>query len=289
VICVFFLLWALYRLWREPNRAGGRFRGGADISVLLIALYLLKGAENAYSATSVGTIVVGLAGFLGLLGLRGLRLEVPRVGLLALVAVLIVFGTSQPFMEGSGVASFSSTLGRDKTLTGRTETWIELVAVVKRQPVLGCGYGSFWTTARREFYRMSHGHNGYLDTLLELGVLGLAFYAAWLLSCARRLHGVLTEDYGWAGLGIGVLLMALVYNVTESALGSLNSEMTAVVVFVSLVSSEASAEPLRAVRRANFRLRAPVPQQQFVGTATGQSGLPENRKPLGPPRRATTT
>ena len=67
-----------------------------------------------------------------------------------------------------------------ETLTGRTDTWAELVPVVMSRPLFGCGFGSFWTTARREFYEMSHGHNGYLDTVLELGFVGLAFYVAWL-------------------------------------------------------------------------------------------------------------
>lgn len=88
--------------------------------------------------------------------------------------------------------------------------------VVKSRPVLGCGFGSFWTTGRREFYRMSHGHNGYLDTLLELGASGLAVYIAWLLSSARKLHGALSEDNDFASLGISVLLMAIVYDTTES-------------------------------------------------------------------------
>ncbi len=235
LVSAFFLLWALYRHWRERAPAGGRYQAWADVSVLLIALFLLKGAENAYSATSVGTFAVGIATFLGLLWLRKLKLSVPQPGLLALVILLIGFGVSTPFLGGSNLATVSSSFGRDETLTGRTETWAELVPVVKRQPLLGYGFGSFWTTARREFYRMSHGHNGYLDTLLELGAVGLALYTVWLLSCARKLHGALAKDYEWAGLAICFLLMAVVYNTTESALNTLTVEMTAVVALASLV------------------------------------------------------
>ena len=235
VISAFFLLWSLYCRWRSKARAGRHYQAWADFSVLLIALYLLKGAENAYSATSIGTLVVGIATFLAMISLRRARIAVPRAGLLAFVALIIAFGASQPFLGGSIVAPFSAAFGRDTTLTGRTDTWKDLVPVVERHPLLGCGFGSFWTTTRRELYQMSNAHNGYLDTLLELGAVGLMFFAAWLLSCSRKLHGVLAQDYDRATLAICLLLMMLVLNTTESTLNDLGQSMTAVVALVCLV------------------------------------------------------
>ena len=73
--------------------------------------------------------------------------------MLALVVFVIGFGAAAPFVGGSNVAEFSSALGRDATLTGRTETWAALVPVVAQQPLLGCGFASFWTNERREFTR----------------------------------------------------------------------------------------------------------------------------------------
>lgn len=234
LIAAFFLLWTLYRRWQGRDRPSDRYQTLADVSVLLMALFLLKGADNAYSATSVATFAVGTATFLGLAWLRRRQQILPGAALLPIVAFLIGFGAATPFVGGSNVAGFSSTFGRNETLTGRTETWEQLVPVVKSQPFLGVGFGSFWTTARRDLYEMSHGHNGYLDILLELGAVGLAFYAALLLSCGRKLHAALAEDYDWASLGICFLLMTLVYNVTESALNSLTEQMTAMMILLSL-------------------------------------------------------
>ena len=236
----FFLIWATYRRWRDGTRAGQGLPGWADVSVLLIALFLLKGEENAYSATSLATFAVGVSAFLGLLWLRRRKAAVPLPAVMALVTLLIGFGLSAPFLGGSNVAAFSSSLGRDDTLTGRTDTWAELVPVVMSRPLLGCGFGSFWTTARRDFYEMSHGHNGYLDVLLELGFVGLGFYVAWLFASARRLHRTLSQDYDWASLGICFLLMALIHNTTEPSLTSLASGLVAVIaLFSSVVSAEA--------------------------------------------------
>ena len=108
------------------------------------------------------------------------------------MTLLIGFGVSAPFLGGSNVAVFSSSLGRDDTLTGRTDTWAQLVPVVMSQPLFGCGFGSFWTTARRDFYEMSHGHNGYLDVLLELGLWALVLHCVAVAS-ARKLHGTLAR------------------------------------------------------------------------------------------------
>jgi exopolysaccharide production protein ExoQ len=248
LVGAFFLLWALYRRWRDRPKTAGRYQACADFSVLLIALFLLEGAPHAYSATSVGAFAVGISTFLGLLSLRKLKLRVSQPVLLALVVLLIGTGTATPFLGGSNIATFTSSLGRDDTLTGRTDVWAALVPVVKQQPLLGSGFGSFWTTERRNFYNIPHGHNGYLDVLLELGAVGLALNTAWLLSCTRKLHAALAEDYDRASLGICFLLMALICNFTESVLTSLTEQMTAVLTLASIVLSY---KPIRTSKRIN--------------------------------------
>jgi exopolysaccharide production protein ExoQ len=275
VLSSLFLLWALYRRWREGAPTGGGCPWWSDLSVLLIALFLLMGAENAYSATSIGALGVGIGSFLALAWLRRRQWSVPQVGLLALLVLLIGFGVAAPFLGGSNLATVSSALGRDTTLTGRTETWSELVPVVKRQPLFGSGFASFWTTADRESYEMSNGHNGYLDILLELGAVGLILSAAWILSCARKFHASLAEDYDWGTLGLCCLLMAVAYNATESTFNSLAEQMTAVVVLASLVVPH---EPVLASRRSHLRVRLHVPPQRVAGAVAAQSVVPANRR-----------
>jgi exopolysaccharide production protein ExoQ len=235
MISAFFLLWALYVRWRERPRAGeGRYQARADVSIVLLGLYLLIGSS---SATSLATLMVGLAIFLGLRWFQKLRFSVPQAGLLALVLFLVAYGVSVPFLAGSNLAAFTSVLGRDQTLTGRTEIWANVMPARSQQPLFGYGFGSFWTGARRQLYDIPTGHNGYLDILLETGEVGLGFVTAWLLSCARQLHRSIARDYEWASFGICLLLMGLVYNATESALNSLTDYMTAVVVLAVFVTA----------------------------------------------------
>lgn len=257
MISIFFLLWSLHQRWRKRAPVAGRYLGWADVSVILVAMYLLNGAD---SSTSFATLMAGIATFLGLRLCLKLKLMVPQAGLLALMTFIIAFGVSAPFLGGSNVATFSSSLGRDETLTGRMEVWAAVLPVMKQQPLLGHGFGSFWTDARRELYDIPTAHNGYLDILLELGEVGLTLYIVWLLSCVRQLHRALVQDYDWASLALCFLLMGLVYNTTESALNSLTEHMTAVVVLVSFVV----LATLRRRRAATARVRsdpdAPLPQ-----------------------------
>ncbi len=232
MISVFFLVWALYQRWREHPVMGGRYQAWADVSIIFIGLYLLKGAD---SATSLASGLVGAATFLGLNLFRKLRLMVPQAGLLALVIFLIGFGVSAPFVGGSDVASFSGLVDRNSTLTGRTYVWAAVLPAMKQQPLLGYGSGSFWTDARRKLYQIPTAHNGYLDILLELGEVGLAFYTVWLLSCFRQLHRALAQDFDWASLAICFLVIGVIYNTTESALNGLTDYMTAVMVLAALV------------------------------------------------------
>lgn len=248
MISIFFLLWGLYQRWRKRPRPGGYYPVWADVSIVLTAVYLLNGAD---SSTSLASLFVGIATYVSLCLLRSLKTMIPQAGLLVLVIFLIGFGVSTPFLGGSNVAMFSSSLNRDDTLTGRTEVWAAVLPAMKQQPVLGYGFGSFWTDTRRELYEIPTAHNGYLDILLELGAVGLGFYTLWLLSCARQFHRALAHDYDWASIAICLLLMGLVYNTTESALNSLTEYMTTLMVLVTFVlptrlrSGCTSAPPLR--------------------------------------------
>jgi len=229
MISVFFLLFALYQHWRERSPENGRYQLWSDISIIVIGIYLLIGSS---SATSFATLLVGIAIFLGVQWSKKITSNVGRIGLQAAVIFLFVYGTAVPFLGGSNVAAFTSVLGRDETLTGRTEVWALVIPARDRQPMLGYGFGSFWTDYRRQLYDIPTAHNGYLDILLELGEVGLILYVCWLLSWMRQLHRALTWEHGWAGFAISLLLMSLIYNSTESALNSTTDYITAVIFIV---------------------------------------------------------
>jgi O-antigen ligase len=270
MLAIFFLGWALYQHWRERPRSRRRYPVWADVFIVFLALYLLKGSD---SATSMATLVLGVAGYLVLHLFRRLKLVVPQVGLVALVIFVMAVGTATPFLGGTNVARFTRTLGRDSTLTGRTDVWAGVLPAREQQPLLGYGFGSFWTDARRQFYDIPTAHNGYLDILLQLGEVGLVFYAVWLLSLTRQLHRALPQDFEWASLAICLLLMGLVYNISESALNSFTEHMTAMMTLASFVALRRTKSRSMSVREAATYVGARADwarAREVAGTAAEQ-------------------
>jgi exopolysaccharide production protein ExoQ len=132
------------------------------------------------------------------------------------------------------LAGLTSTLGRDTTFTGRTEIWASLIPDVAREPMLGAGFGGFWTPETRESHRIGEAHNGYLDEVLQLGVVGLFLLALFLLASCRKALRALAYDYDWATFGISLFLMAAVHNISESSFNSFTTHLMAVVLFLAL-------------------------------------------------------
>jgi exopolysaccharide production protein ExoQ len=74
-------------------------------------------------------------------------------------------------------------IGKDPTLTGRTEIWSAVIPDIYQKPWLGWGYGAFWSPknpAAMEIGESFHwfapeAHNGLLEILVNVGVVGAAF------------------------------------------------------------------------------------------------------------------
>ncbi|HWU49192.1 MAG TPA: O-antigen ligase family protein [Asticcacaulis sp.] len=79
-------------------------------------------------------------------------------------------------------------LGKDPTLTGRTEIWASLMRLSDKHPWLGYGYKAFWTptsipaaVVRKETgWGVPSAHNGWLDLLIQIGWLGVILFGATL-------------------------------------------------------------------------------------------------------------
>jgi O-antigen ligase len=130
----------------------------------------------------------------------------------------------------------ASAAGRDETLTGRTEIWARLLPVAMQKPLLGGGFGGFWTPRTRDVFRISGSHNGYLDVLIGLGFVGLALVSIFLLSSCRKARQVLDVDFDWGILWIGFIIMAVAHNISESSINSFAHQLTAVLLFFSVTA-----------------------------------------------------
>ena len=234
---IFFLVWSFVRRRLGVDVSVTKYQPYIEALVLGLALYLFGGLHHSLtqSATATGAIAVTLAVFCWLLWKRK-RSTAPSAAILVVIMAFIIgYGTATPFAGRLTIVDISSALGRDETLTDRTEIWAELVPFVMREPILGQGFGGFWTPESREAQEISEAHCGYLDIILEQGFFGLLLMTMFLLSSCGKAQRVMAQDFDWGALWICCLVMSLLHNIAESSLNSLTSQLTAVVLFLTVV------------------------------------------------------
>jgi exopolysaccharide production protein ExoQ len=113
---------------------------------------------------------------------------------------------------------------REMTLTGRTELWQDVVAIMGN-PVFGTGFESFWLGDRlailwdKYWWKPTMAHNAYLEVYLELGIIGLLLWGGILLSKFKKSYEQLTYSYRLGALRLSFLTAFLFYNITEDGLG----------------------------------------------------------------------
>src|SRR5690606_12922522 len=87
-------------------------------------------------------------------------------------------------------------LGKDLTLTGRTELWGIVVPMILERPVLGVGFRATWVatdplTQYIDYLSGNWGatsaHTCYLDVALELGAIGLISVLLLIGTALRRM------------------------------------------------------------------------------------------------------
>jgi exopolysaccharide production protein ExoQ len=135
---------------------------------------------------------------------------------LALAACLsLVIGDPLELLLSSG--------GKSSSLTGRDVIWAFALSATAEKPWIGHGYGgAFWTESygsavQSLHWNPHHAHNGYLEILLDLGLIGLVLTVAVLINAWRRARRMRRHDSTATSLWVEVLVLAAVtHNLTES-------------------------------------------------------------------------
>jgi exopolysaccharide production protein ExoQ len=118
-------------------------------------------------------------------------------------------------------------LGRDATLTGRTDLWSKLLPVIANRPVLGYGYAAFWTGSNAEVLNVwitagrlvPIADNGYLDLCLSLGAAGLSLFLCVFTGAFRKAIEYLRSERGFVAVWpVTYLCIFAADNICESAL-----------------------------------------------------------------------
>jgi exopolysaccharide production protein ExoQ len=204
-------------LWQVPLKLP------LETIYLGMALYLLNGGGTARSSTSI----IALAGAIGLSYLFEKLRSRPRLVPRVLLTLVCVFGllnlTASFFVDRSLFDLVVESQGRNSTLTGRTDLWADILAVANH-PILGSGYMAFWTpdmmayfmALPKESWGPEQAHNGYLETYIQLGWIGVILLVVLIVHALRRSSRMLLHDFDYGRFRLILLLTALLQNYTES-------------------------------------------------------------------------
>jgi O-antigen ligase len=219
MISGFGIVWMYIRRRSRSDIHAVKGQNLADALVLGMICYILRGTSGGTSVTSILGLLIGLFILWSLYWMRKQgKLYLSRMYSLVIVGVLAV-GIALPFVGTGATSEFVSAVGRDATFTGRTEIWHDLLPKFFDDPLLGRGIGGFWLSAFTHIrFTFNDAHNGYLDVMLDLGVVGLAFLVCLLLSIFRDARLLLrTNDFDLASFAVCFLIMACIHNVTEGS------------------------------------------------------------------------
>jgi O-antigen ligase len=242
MIAAFFLVWSWVSRKDQQKLPVIKYQTVVEAVLLLMSVWLLKGPSMwAASATAMVCLGVGLValGTLRWMSRRGLR---PGAGMCALVLGGVwVLGVITPLVGGATVGQVTTLIGRNATLTGRTQIWAGLIPEVEQRPLLGSGFSSFWTPDNRAVHIGGEAHNGYLDILLGLGLVGLLVTLLFCLAASVKAARAMDHDAEWGSFCLCLLLMASLHNWSESSFDSFNRHLMTIVLFVT-VSVSMNAE-----------------------------------------------
>ncbi len=252
-------------LWPEKNAMGGNmaiaygvFLAAAALvprrrwlwgGFAVLALFLVA-MSTSKTSLLCAVLATGAAIFVGLVR-RGPVTSLATV-MTAVVGVALVGATA---VFASDV--FFEILGKDSSLTGRTEIWEPAIRQALQRPWLGWGYGAVWTDqsgmgplawiTHDAGFRAVHAHNSWIAVFLELGWLGLAVWiAVYLQTATTAIAAVFLHRGAW--LALPFLVAYSLMSVSETVVYTYNDLRW--VLFVAIAAKLAAPHPAPA--------RAPV-------------------------------
>lgn len=203
------------------------------LTLLILSLVLLVCSQ------SVTSIILLLVIFCLMLLYKSLQWNFYLRSILVFLYILLAVGTAIFISENQNFVL--NLIGRDFTLTGRTELWESVVLMVKKRLLLGYGYNAFWIEGGSGEYiwylvgwNTPNSHNGILDILLNVGLIGGCAYGLSFLQAFYNAMKYIKQENTWKALWPLVYLTSiLLYNISES--GPFTHNSIYLVLYVSTI------------------------------------------------------
>jgi len=218
MICGVSLLWAFLNAWhdRQDRHRTHRLILNALMYILAFVLILVCDSMTSFSCLVIASVVM-----------LWIRRSGQTPSLHGMVAGMIALAAFASFLDSSG--TLLSLLGRNATLTGRTDIWRAVLAQ-HTNPLIGCGFESFWMSPRIEsvwqtigYTGVAEAHNGYLEIYINLGLIGIVLLAILLGSGYRNAVMSYRANPPLGQLRIALFIASIIYNFSEAGFRAMST------------------------------------------------------------------
>jgi O-antigen ligase len=176
-----------------------------------------------------------------------------------------------PGLETLLLSPITAITGKDMTFTNRTAIWEIIKEHAQLHPILGTGYGAYWTgpvpssqsyvMLTRLYFWPSESHNGYLEVVNDLGFVGLICLIGYIAVYVRQSLQLFSSDRAQGALYLAIFFLQAITNLSESGWFSANGVLPVIIVTLATCSlarglleqqrgraSQAAARPAVALR-----------------------------------------
>jgi exopolysaccharide production protein ExoQ len=201
----------------ESLHPGWRRALGLIIVVISCYLILVSESKGSLGCAILAAILATLVLFIG----KKMRLS-PPILLLPLPICYAVLS----HLVGNLVNRISWYIYGNYTLSGRTLIWDFVNLEIAKRPLLGWGYRSFWLVGPDspnivdgwgwiKYFNMPSAHNGYLDTILDTGHIGLVLFLVFIFTTLHAIGRVADRDPARAWILLSIALFIILVNFLE--------------------------------------------------------------------------
>lgn len=171
-----------------------------------------------------------------------------------LVAMSVALALFALFFDSGG--GLVESLGRDSSLTGRTDIWHAVLSVVQN-PLIGTGYESFWLGDRLQKVWLTipgiqEAHDGYLEIYLNLGWVGVALLIGIIIAGYRKVMKLFRNDPDAGRIRLAFFVVGVIYNFTEAGFRMMS--ITWILFLMATMNSTYAVAPELTVRKGSGRV-----------------------------------
>ncbi|MEK6890323.1 MAG: O-antigen ligase family protein [Nanoarchaeota archaeon] len=211
----------------------------AKILVIILMLFSISLVYLSQSKTAI--LTTGIIAFI-IIFTRILQKsnKITSAFFIILIGIIIILSGITIINYGKDILN---EIGKETTLTGRTELWSYSLDNIMKHPIIGYGYASFWikdknSPSEKAEYILGwdppHAHNGFIDLTLELGIIGLIIITIQLIVIGVKSSKLALKSKEFVNLWpLTLTAFLLLYNLTESSL--IRSNSIFLVIYISLL------------------------------------------------------